>query len=162
MIRPSGCCNRPQMQPCGNGVAAEHLRRIHMSESIVSLRADKYLHHIRLFKTRALAAQACSKGNVKIKGDAIKPARDIRAGDSIDIERGELHMTIRVLSLPAHRVGAPLAKQCYEDLTPPEAYERAAAIGRERALISPPTPHESAARPNKKQMRDLREWMGLD
>jgi ribosome-associated heat shock protein Hsp15 len=150
------------MRPCEGGVAADYFLRIHMSESIVSLRADKYLHHVRIFKTRALAAQACSKGNVKIKGDAIKPARDVRAGDSINIERGDLHVTIRVLSLPAHRVGAPRAKQCYEDLTPPEEYERAAAIGRERALIHPPTPHESAARPNKKQMRDLREWMGLD
>lgn len=133
-----------------------------MSDSPVSLRADKYLHHVRIFKTRAVAAQACSKGNVKIKGDAIKPSREVRPGDLIEIVRAELHMTIRALSLPTHRVGAPLVKQCYEDLTSPEAYERAANIRRERALINPPTPHESAARPNKKQMRDLREWMGLD
>ena len=132
-----------------------------MSESIGSLRADKYLHHVRVFKTRALAAQACSKGNVRIKGATIKPARDIRAGDTIEIDRGGLHLTIRVLTLPAHRVGAPLVAQCYENMTPPDAYERAAAIRKERALIHPPTPHETAARPNKKQMRELRDWMGL-
>lgn len=133
-----------------------------MSETIVSLRADKYLHHVRLYKTRAQAAQACTKGNVKIKGDAIKPARDVRAGDVIEVRRDDLHLTLRVLSMPRSRVGAPLVAQCYENLTPPEEYERAAAIRREQALIHPPTPHESAARPNKKQMRELREWMGLE
>ena len=133
-----------------------------MSESSASLRADKYLHHTRVFKTRALASQACSKGNVKIRGDAVKPSRDVRAGDVIEVDRGELHLTLRVLGLPAVRVGAPLVPQYYENLTPPEAYERAHAAGKERALIAPPTPHEKAARPNKKQMRELREWMGLD
>ncbi len=131
-----------------------------MSESIASLRADKYLHHVRIFKTRALAAQACTKGNVTMKGDAIKPARTVRVADVIDIDRGENRLTIRVLSLPANRVGAPLVGQCMEDLTPPEVYARAAAVRKENALIRPPAPHESAARPNKKQMRELREWMG--
>lgn len=133
-----------------------------MSETPVALRADKYLHHVRVFKTRALAAQACTKGNVKVKGDAIKPARALRPGDVVEIDRGDLHLTIRVAGLPASRVSAPLAAQCYENLTPPEAYERAEAARKEQALIHPPTPHESAARPNKKQMRELREWMGLD
>lgn len=133
-----------------------------MSESTGSLRADKYLHHIRVFKTRSLAAQACSKGNVKILGDAIKPSRNVRAGDVIEVDQGDLHLTLRVLGLPAGRVGAPLVPLHCENLTPPEAYERAQTARKERALIAPPTPHETAARPNKKQMRELRAWMGLD
>jgi len=133
-----------------------------MSESIETLRADKFLHHVRVFKTRALASQACTKGNVKIKGDAIKPARSVRAGDVVEIDRGGLHITIRVTGIPMHRVGAPLVVQFTENLTPPEEYQRAAEVRRQQELIHPPTPHESAARPNKKQMRELREWMGLD
>lgn len=133
-----------------------------MSDPLTTLRADKYLHHIRVFKTRALASQACTKGNVKVKGDAIKPARDVRAGDVIEVDRGELHLTLKVTGIPANRVGAPLVAQFCENLTTPEAYARAAEARKERALIHPPTPHESAARPNKKQMRELREWMGIE
>lgn len=133
-----------------------------MSEPIETLRADKFLHHVRVFKTRALASQACTKGNVKIKGDAIKPARSVRAGDVIEIDRAGLYLTLRVTGIPIHRVGAALVAQFREDLTPPEEYKRAAEVRREQELIHPPTPHESAARPNKKQIRELREWMGID
>lgn len=133
-----------------------------MSEPLTSLRADKFLHHVRVFKTRALASQACSKGNVKIKGDVIKPARDVRAGDVIEVDRGHLHLTLRVIAIPSSRVGAQLVAGFFENLTPPEAYERAAQERQQRELVRPPTPHETAARPNKKQMRELREWMGLD
>lgn len=133
-----------------------------MSEPLTSLRADKYLHHIRVFKTRGLASQACSKGNVKIKGDAIKPARDVRAGDVIEVDRGELHLTLKVSAIPANRVGAPLVAQFCENLTPPEAYKRAAEARKQRELVQPATPHEAAARPNKKQMREIREWLGIE
>lgn len=133
-----------------------------MSESIETLRADKYLHHARVFKTRALASLACTKGNVKIKGDAIKPARSVRAGDVIEIDRDGLHLALRVTGIPVHRVGATLVAQHCEDLTPAAEYQRAAEARKQQALIHPPTPHESAARPNKKQMRELREWMGID
>ena len=133
-----------------------------MSEPLTSLRADKYLHHIRVFKTRALASQACTKGNVKIKGDAIKPARDVRVGDVLEVERGDLHLTLKVAAIPAQRIGAPSVARFCENLTPPEVYERAAEARRQRELVQPSTPHEVAARPNKKQMREIREWLGIE
>ncbi len=123
-----------------------------------SLRIDKWLHHTRLFKTRALAAQACAKGNVRIQKQAVKPSRQVRVGDEVEVERGELRLDLRVAGLPAQRVGAPRVPECLEDLTPPEHYQKAAEIRRELALQRP-HPHETVARPDKKQMRQLREWL---
>jgi ribosome-associated heat shock protein Hsp15 len=132
-----------------------------MPEPLITLRADKYLHHVRLFKTRTLATQACDRSNVKIEGHAIKPARALKPGDVLQVERGDLKMTVRVLALPPLRLGAPLVKQFYEDLTPPENYQKAAEIGRERALVTP-RPHDTLMRPTKKDLRAIREWMGRD
>lgn len=132
-----------------------------MPEPLITLRADKYLHHVRLFKTRTLATQACDRSNVKIEGQAIKPARAIKPGDVLHVERGDLKMTVRVLALPTLRLGAPLVKQFYEDLTPVENYQKAAEARRERALITP-RPHDTLMRPTKKDLRAIREWMGRE
>jgi ribosome-associated heat shock protein Hsp15 len=120
------------------------------------MRADLFLHHVRTFKSRSLAAQACDKGNVKLAGNAIKPARDLKSGDVIEVERGALKLVLRVIGLPAKRVGAPLVKQYVENLTPPENYQRAAEARREREL----TGTQEGPKPDKKQMRQIREWLG--
>ena len=120
------------------------------------MRADIFLHHVRIFKTRSLSAQACNKGNVKLAGAAIKPARDLKRGDLLEVERGSLRFVLRVVDFPKTRVGAPLVGQFMENLTPPENYRRASEARRERELT---TPHERAAKPDKKQLRMIREWL---
>jgi ribosome-associated heat shock protein Hsp15 len=120
------------------------------------MRADIYLSYVRIFKTRSLSTQACNKGNVRIKAQAIKPAREVRPGDILEVERGELKLTLRVLDFPERRLSAKLVCIYMEDMTPPEIYEKAAAARREREYTAP---HELAAKPDKKQMRQIREWM---
>jgi ribosome-associated heat shock protein Hsp15 len=142
------------------------LHELSPNDSIMELelkdqRADKYLHLVRVFKTRSLATQACAKGNVKIGGDAIKPARGVRVGDLIEVRKAELNLTLRVVGFPKNRLGAALVPQYCEDLTPPEVYQKAAELRREQHLAGP-APHETGARPNKKQMREIRQWMGLE
>lgn len=128
-----------------------------MAEVSQTERVDKFLHHVRIFKTRNLARQACEKGNVSIQGQKVKPARELRAGEVIDLMRGELRLQIKVLAFPLTRVGAPLVSQFYEDLTSDEARRAAAAIRGVRRLQGSLT-HETLARPNKQQLRQLREW----
>jgi ribosome-associated heat shock protein Hsp15 len=123
------------------------------------MRADKYLHHIRVFKTRSLATQACSKGNVVIRGAVIKPGRALQIGEVLEIDRGDLHLTIKVTAFPQNRVGAPRVPEFCENLTPQEAYQKAAEARKERALLNP-APGENANRPDKRQMRQIREWLG--
>ncbi len=120
------------------------------------MRADLYLHQVRLFKTRSLATQACTKGQVEINGDPVKPARNLRVGDLITVKRPFLTLTVRALDFPAHRIGAPMVPQFMEDLTPQEDYLKAAEMRRENVMQQP---HETAAKPNKKQLREIRKLM---
>jgi ribosome-associated heat shock protein Hsp15 len=129
-----------------------------MAETATAWRIDKWLHHTRVFKTRSLAGQACSKGNVRLLDQAVKPSRLVREQDVLTVARGELTLTLKVLGYPPQRVGAARVAAFLEDQTPPAAYERAAAIRREQALIQPRA-HEMLAKPNKQQLRVLREWL---
>ncbi|MBL9131849.1 MAG: RNA-binding S4 domain-containing protein [Verrucomicrobiaceae bacterium] len=120
-------------------------------------RADKWLHHVRVFKTRSLATQACAKGNVTLDGQVVKAARDLRPGDVVEIVRGDLRLRLKVLGAPPQRLGAPRVAEFCENLTPQEWIHRAAEARREKKLVTPPE-HEQITRPNKKQLRVLREF----
>jgi ribosome-associated heat shock protein Hsp15 len=132
-----------------------------MPDSLTSLRADKYLHHVRIFKTRTLATQACDRSQVKIDGHSIKPSRGLQPGDTLHIERGDLKLIIKVKAFPDTRIGPPLVPQFYDNLTPVENYQKASEARRERAIITP-RPHDTLMRPTKKDLRAIREWMGRD
>ncbi len=130
-------------------------------ESVTSLRVDKWLHHVRVFKTRTLAAQACTKSNVKVGGLEVKPAREVRVGDIIDVDRGDLHLVLKVLAFPLQRVGPPRVGEFCENLTPAENFVKAAEARRERELTAP-RPHETLLKPTKKDLRQIREWLGKE
>ena len=123
------------------------------------MRADLYLHHVRIFKTRSLATQACNKGNVRIGTQTIKPARELKNGDTLEVVRGEMTFILRVVDFPQHRVGAALVAQFMENLTPPENYQRAAAARKEREMIAP---EGFGTKPDKKQLRAIRALLGRD
>ena len=128
-----------------------------MAEDPETLRADKWLHHVRVFKSRSLAAQACQKGQVLLAGAAVKSSRALRQGDVLDVKRGDLLLRLRVLACPVFRIGAPRVTEYCENLTPAEAYLKASEARKERAYLHP-TPQDQAAKPNKQQLRQLREW----
>jgi ribosome-associated heat shock protein Hsp15 len=128
-----------------------------MPEPVLTQRADKYLHHIRVFKTRTIATQACARGNVTIGGQPVKASRDLKPGDVLEVVRGDLRLTLRVIAFSPQRLGAPRVPEFSEDLTPPENYQKAAELRRERALIMP-RGHETVAKPDKKQLRELRKF----
>jgi len=121
------------------------------------MRVDKWLHHVRLFKTRSLAGQACGKGNITLLKQAVKASREVTAGDIVEVGRNGIVMRVRVLGVPQQRLGASRVAEFMEDLTPPEVYAKAESIRREDALTKPSV-HEQAGRPNKQQMRELRRW----
>jgi len=120
------------------------------------MRADLYLHHIRVFISRSLATQACQKGNVHISGQNIKPSRILKQGEILDVERGELKLILKVLDFPLKRVGAPMVGHFMENLTPEENYHHAAAARKEREAQGL---NGLTVKPDKKQLRQIREWM---
>ena len=78
-------------------------------------RIDKWLWAARFFKTRSMAATAVDGGKVKWNGQQVKPARELKPGDEIDIISGELCWTVIVRGLNGQRRPAPEARLLYEE-----------------------------------------------
>ena len=81
------------------------------------MRIDRYLHCIRLVKSRTLAQGLIDGGYVRIDGKRVeKPSEEVRVGSVIGLPlRGEVRI-LRVLALPARRGPAAEARACYEEL----------------------------------------------
>ena len=88
------------------------------------MRIDKYLWCIRIFKTRNMATEACKKGQVKIDGTNVKPAKDIFGGEMIQVRKNQINHLIEVLDIPESRVGAKLVDLYRKDKTPKEEFEK--------------------------------------
>ena len=72
------------------------------------MRIDKYLWCIRVFKTRNIATDACKKGQVKIDGKNMKPAKDVFGGEIIQVRKNQINHQFELLDMPPSRVGAKL------------------------------------------------------
>lgn len=88
------------------------------------LRIDKYLWSIRLFKTRAQAADACDRGRIKLQDSAIKASRMVKMGDEYEVKTDARKWIIKVTGLLGKRMAYSEAIKYYEDLTPPEMLEK--------------------------------------
>ncbi|MBR1871895.1 MAG: RNA-binding S4 domain-containing protein [Bacteroidales bacterium] len=116
-----------------------------------SVRIDKYIWAIRLFKTRSEATDACKGNKVKVDGVVAKPSRMIKIGDSVEVRKGSVLYTYKVKALLENRVGARLVPEYAENLTPEEELAKLHApvetffIRRERG----------AGRPTKKDRREM-------
>lgn len=86
-------------------------------------RIDKWLWAMRVFKTRTIATEACKKGRVTIGGNAVKPSRTIKVGDTVDVRKPPVTYTFRVLRLSNNRLGARLVPEYLENITAPSQYE---------------------------------------
>jgi ribosome-associated heat shock protein Hsp15 len=120
------------------------------------LRIDKYLWAIRLFKSRALAAEACDKGKVKYKGDAVKASRHVHIGDEFEVKTEAKRWRIQVTGLLDHRVQYTEAIKFYLDITPEDEIQRlqfqAASFHTGKRL-------SKLGRPTKKQRRDIEGFL---
>ena len=115
------------------------------------VRIDKWLWAVRVFKTRTLATEACRAGHVKVAGHPVRAARPVRIGETIEAQVGDLHRTVKVLGLLPTRVGAQVAKDFAEDLTPPEEYQKQRDPKFRPLFIRP----AGSGRPTKKDRRDM-------
>jgi ribosome-associated heat shock protein Hsp15 len=127
-----------------------------MTEVKEKLRIDKYLWAIRLFKTRSQAGDACSKGKVKMNGNAIKASRIVAIGDEYEVKTESRRWVVKVTGLLDHRVQYSEAIKFYLDLTPAEELDR---IKFEAATYQTGKRLSKIGRPTKKQRRDLGDFM---
>ncbi|MDO5506424.1 MAG: S4 domain-containing protein [Pseudoxanthomonas suwonensis] len=124
------------------------------------VRIDVWLWAARFFKTRALARQAVETGKIKANGERVaKPARSVRIGDVLDIQRGEELFSIEVAGLDDVRGPASRAQALYvETEQSRQAREQQRALrSAERAGYRAPE-----GKPDKRARRLIRALGDID
>lgn len=83
-------------------------------------RIDKWLWTVRVYKTRSVATEECKKGRISIGGIEVKPSRELKIGDILEVRKSPVTYRYKVLQFPANRLGAKLVPEYMQDITPPE------------------------------------------
>jgi len=121
----------------------------------MALRIDKYTWAVRLTKTRSQASELISKGKIKINESDVKPSRDVKLGDIIQVHKNSAVFSYKVLELLEKRVGPKLVSIYIEDITPIEevekykTYQEAQRVYREMGT----------GRPSKKDRRSIGDFL---
>jgi ribosome-associated heat shock protein Hsp15 len=79
------------------------------------VRIDKWLWAARFFKTRTLAAEAIELGRVRVNGERVKPAREARVGELVELTAAESRREVVVVALSAQRGAAAVAQRLYAE-----------------------------------------------
>ena len=81
-------------------------------------RIDKYLFAVRLYKTRSLASEECRKGKVTIGGMNVKPSRELKVGETIQLRRPPITRSYKILALTENRMAAKMVPEFLLETTP--------------------------------------------
>lgn len=117
------------------------------------MRIDKWLWVARFFKTRSLAAAAIASHKIKSNGEHVKPARELRIGDPLEISIGQTVFTVIVKGMAMQRRPAAEARLLYQETAESEARRQ-----REQELrkLAPIPGADLKGRPTKRQGRLIR------
>jgi ribosome-associated heat shock protein Hsp15 len=121
----------------------------------MALRIDKYVWAVRLTKTRSQASELISKGKIKINEMDVKPSRDIKMGDTINIHKNSAVFSYKVLELLEKRVGPKLVSIYIEDITPIEEVEKFKSYQEAQRVYR----DMGTGRPSKKDRRSLDDFL---
>lgn|SRR6185295_3611715 len=115
------------------------------------MRMDKWLWAARFFKTRSIATRACELGKIESNGQQAKPAREVRAGDVLQVRNPGGDFEIEVLGLSEMRGPAAVAQTLYRENA--ESREKRLKLAEERKAM----PNFEAMREGKPSKRDRRK-----
>jgi ribosome-associated heat shock protein Hsp15 len=117
------------------------------------LRIDKWLWAARFYKTRTLASEEITRGRVDVNGQEVKPARDVKVGDTVSLRQGPVKRTVTVKGLSGVRGPAPVAQRLYEET--PESIKQRELAAEQRRYAPEPALAIEQGRPTKKGRREL-------
>jgi ribosome-associated heat shock protein Hsp15 len=123
------------------------------------LRIDKWLWAARFFKTRSLASDAIEKGRVKIGGADVKPSKDVRVGDIVEIDIERVVWQVEVLGVCEVRGPAPVAQTLYAETVEGRG-KRLAENERRKTYREPAAGLQG--RPTKRDRRTIDKLSGPD
>lgn len=123
------------------------------------VRLDLWLWAARFFKTRALAKHAIETGKVEVGGQRAKPARSVRVGDTLVVQRAQERFEVEVLALGSVRGPASVAQTLYRESAASRLAREQARAQRmaERAGYQPPE-----GKPDKRARRLIRALGDID
>ena len=116
------------------------------------VRIDKWLWAARFYKTRGLAQAAVAAGKVRVHGERVKQAKEVRVGDALAIHIGEYEWQITIKEICARRGPAATALKLYEE-TEDSRVRRMAQIAERHAQGS--VRRERKGRPTKRERRQI-------
>jgi ribosome-associated heat shock protein Hsp15 len=116
------------------------------------VRIDKWLWAARFFKTRGAATDAVLGGRVQVNGVRVKPSKDIRLADRVDLQIAAVRFTVVVTALADKRGPASVAATLYDETLESRALREQRA--RERRLAVS-LGADLGARPTKQDRRRL-------
>jgi ribosome-associated heat shock protein Hsp15 len=117
----------------------------------MSCRVDKFAWSVRLAKTRSQSAEAISKGKIRLNDQHVKPARDVKLGDTIQVIKHTATFSYKVIQLLDRRVGAKLVPDYIIDITPDEEREKLKMYQAAQRVYR----EHGTGKPSKKDRRDL-------
>jgi ribosome-associated heat shock protein Hsp15 len=121
----------------------------------MAMRIDKWLWAARFYKTRSLAQQAVEGGKVRLNGERVKPAKELKPGDALAIHIGVYEWAVSVVTLSDKRGPAIVAQTLYQET--PASQARRAELATLRKLVPEPSAQRHG-RPTKRERRQLDRW----
>jgi ribosome-associated heat shock protein Hsp15 len=121
------------------------------------VRIDKWLWAARFFKSRSLAGRACEIGRIQCNGQAVKPSREIHAGDTLRVKNDSGEFQVEVLQLSEVRGPAVVAQTLYRET---EASREARAKAAEERKAMPYFETIAAGKPSKRDRRKMDRLRG--
>jgi ribosome-associated heat shock protein Hsp15 len=118
-----------------------------------SLRIDKWLWAARFYKTRSLACDEVTKHRVQINGQDVKPAREVKVGDTLTVRQGNITKTVQVKGISAARGPASVAQLLYEET--PESIALRAKLAEQNRMAAEPAHSIEHGRPTKRDRRQI-------
>jgi ribosome-associated heat shock protein Hsp15 len=122
------------------------------------VRIDKWLWAARFFKTRSLASKACELGRIESNGQPAKPAREVRAGDRLQVKNDSGDFQLEVLALSEMRGPAAVAQTLYRETE--ASRELRLKLAQERKLM-PPVEASREGKPSKRDRREIGRLRGF-
>lgn len=119
---------------------------------MAGVRLDKWLWAARFFKTRSMASRACELGRIQSKGQPVKPGRDIRVGDVLQIRTEGGDFVVEVLQLSDMRGAASVAQTLYKETDASRELRAKVAAERKAMMHFNPAP---TSRPSKRDRRRI-------
>jgi ribosome-associated heat shock protein Hsp15 len=117
------------------------------------LRIDKWLWAARFYKTRTLASDEIARGRVEVNGHEVKPAREVKVGDTVSLRQGTVVRSVVVKGLSGTRGPAPVAQQLYEETA--ESLKAREQAAEQRRYAPEPAHSIEQGRPTKRGRREL-------